>query len=90
MSVHYVRNENGFIHSVDDEHFENVLHFTSPTGRRHMLSGWSEVDEKTARKEEPTLFGAPDPNVRMTAAEIQDARQRRQWEQEIAAESEGK
>lgn len=88
----YIRNENGGIHSIDDETLGDADGLTpfqrlqvESNGRRYLPFGWSEVDEKTARKEHPQLFGAPDPNMRMTAAEMQDARERMKWEAEFGA-----
>lgn len=80
--VKYVRNDLGFIHSVTPEHFDEVLSMTVGNGRKVLLPGWEEVDEATARKEQPTLFGALDPNVRLNLREMQDVREREKFVQE--------
>ena len=49
----YVRNPDGAVHSVLDE-------FDLPDDR------WEELTEEDARKDNPSLFGAPDPQVAAT------------------------
>lgn len=81
----YVRNEEGSIQSVDDDHFEQRLHETTNAGRRFLLPGWAEVDEKVARKEHPQLFGEPDPSIVLTDDELVRALQRKKMLAELHA-----
>lgn len=80
----YVKNEEGAVHSVTDEHFDKVLHETTAAGRSFLLPGWSEVSEKEARKAHPQLFGKPDPAIVYTSKELKEVRERREWERELA------
>ncbi|GAA2748772.1 hypothetical protein [Amnibacterium kyonggiense] len=80
--VHYVRNEIGHVHSVDHDHFENVLH-DEVRGRKFMRPGVTEITEAEARKANPQLFGARDRNIVHTAKELQEKRARRQLEIEM-------
>ena len=82
----YVKNEEGAIHSVTDEHFEKYLHETTPAGNRFMLPGWSEVKEADAKKAHPQLFGKPDPQVVYTSKELKEVKERLAWDAEIAAD----
>lgn len=86
--IHYVRNEIGAIHSVDEDHFNDVLHETTRNGTRYLKTGWAEISEDEARAGNPQLFGHPDPDIvrGMTSAEIKEARERRAFEQQLAAE----
>lgn len=81
----YVRNEEGAIQSVTDEHFEERLHERTSAGRSFLLPGWVEVDEKTARKEHPQLFGEPDPSIVLTDDELVRALQRKKMLAELRA-----
>ncbi len=81
----YVRNEEGVIQSVTDEHFEQRLHTRTNAGRSFLLPGWAEVDEKTAQKEHPQLFGKPDPQVTFTDDELIRAIQRKKMLAELHA-----
>lgn len=85
----YVKNEEGGVHSVTDEHFEKVLQESTPSGNKYLLHGWTEIKESEARKHAPQLFGTPDPRVVMTSKEIKEVRDRRAFEAEIAAEEAG-
>lgn len=85
----YVQNEAGGVQSVTDEHFENVLHETTPSGGKYLLHGWKELKPAEAKKLAPQLFGTPDPRVVMTSKEIKEVRDRRAFEAEIAAEEAG-
>lgn len=82
----YVKNEKGAVHSVTDDHFENVLHETSDSGNRYLLHGWTEIKAAEAKKLAPQLFGAPDRSIVMTSKEIKEVRERRAFEAELAAE----
>lgn len=88
MATHYVRNELGDIHSVDEDHFVNVLHTTTRGGAARLKPEFEEVAEEIARRENPQLFGHPDMEVvrGMTAAEVKEARERRTFEKELEAE----
>jgi hypothetical protein len=67
----YVRNEHGGIHSVTDEHFENVLLSEKSAGGQYFLQlGWTEITEEEARREHPHLFGKPDPQITYNQAEL--------------------
>ena len=79
----YIRNEDGGVASVTDEHFENVLHETSEGGRRYLKHGFSEISETEARKAHPQLFGAPDPQISYTQKELAEAVQRKQMLDEL-------
>lgn len=70
-AVKYVRNELGGVHQVSLEHFEN-LHTVTPNGTKVIAPGWAEVSEDDAREHDPRIFGAPDPDVRLNAKELQD------------------
>ena len=82
----YIRNEEGGVHSVTEEHFQERLHETTPAGNRYMLPGWSEISEAQAKKAHPQLFGAPDPGVVYTSKELKEVRDRLEWEKQLAAE----
>lgn len=60
--VHYVSFEGGAVHSVSHQHFLEVLN-EEVRGKLYLVHGFEEVDEATARKLHPQLFGAPDPAV---------------------------
>ncbi|MCU1598537.1 MAG: hypothetical protein JWQ47_2276 [Glaciihabitans sp.] len=81
----YVKNEEGGIHSVTDEHFENVLHETTAAGNTFILPGWSEISEAEARKAHPQLFGRPDPSVTYTVDELHQQVERKQMLDELYA-----
>lgn len=83
----YIKNEEGAVHSVTDEHFENVLHETSEGGRRYLKYGWSEIKLSEAKKLAPQLFGKPDPSITYTSKELKEVRDRQEWDRELAAES---
>lgn len=82
----YVRNEEGAVHSVTDEHFEDVLHETTDSGRRYLLHGWTEISEAEARASHPQLFGKPDPTITYTSKELKEVRDRQAWDRELAEE----
>lgn len=85
----YVKNEAGAVHSVTDEHFDNVLHETTESGNKYLLHGWTEIKPAEAKKLAPQLFGVPDPRIVMTSKELKEVRDRRAFEAEIAAEEAG-
>ncbi len=77
----YIENEFHGIHSVDDDERDQSgktaydrLHEVSPSGLKHLPAGWRDITEKEARTRHPQLFGAPDPIVRMNAAELRNAK----------------
>ena len=84
--THYVKNEEGAIHSVTDEHFDKYLHETTAAGNSFMLPGWSEVKEADAKEANPQLFGKPDPQVVYTSKELKEVKERREWDAELAAD----
>lgn len=81
--VHYVRNENGDVHSVDGEHFELYAKVTV-RDRRYLRPGWEELTEAEAREANPQLFGARDKSIVRTAKELKEIKERRELEREIA------
>jgi hypothetical protein len=78
--IKYVRNPSGEVHSVTKEHYDEVISLTLPNGRTVLQPGWEDVDEATAKQEQPQLFGALDPNVRMNYQERQDVISREKFE----------
>lgn len=82
--VHYVKNDNGNVHSVDGEHFDLYCHAEGRGGRRFLKPGWSEITEAEARAEHPQLFGARDRKIIRTAKELKEIKERRELEREIA------
>lgn len=80
----YVRNERGAVQSVTREHFDTYLtQVSQDTGLRYPLPGWEVVDEEEAREENPQLFGAHDPRISYTAAELTQQYQQRQMLEEL-------
>ncbi len=82
MSTHYVRNENGHVHSVDEEHFETYAK-TTTRGKRYLRAGWEEITEVEAREANPQLFGARDRSIVRTAKELKEIKERRELEREM-------
>lgn len=82
----YVRNEEGGVHSVTDEHFEKVLHTTTKAGNTFLLPGWTEITEAEAKKAHPQLFGVPDPNVYLSDEEAARAATREKALRELRGE----
>ncbi len=80
--IHYIRNENGHVHSVDHDHFENVLH-TQVRGKLYLRAGVTEITEAEARKANPQLFGARDRSIVHNSKELNELRMRRDWEREL-------
>ncbi|MCI1914643.1 MAG: hypothetical protein LKJ05_02790 [Bifidobacteriaceae bacterium] len=70
-SVHYVKNAAGGVQIVSDEHFTYYL-LTSydEAGTAHLKPGYSELTAAEARKTNPQLFGALDPQIRYTPKEL--------------------
>lgn len=83
----YVKSETGGIHSVDDDHFDYYLHTaTNQNGNTYMLPGFTEINEAQARKGNPQLFGAADPQVTFTDDELVRAAQRKRTLEELFPE----
>ncbi len=76
--VKYIRNEHGSIHSVEDDHYDEYLTTTTPSGNVFLKPGFTEVTEDDARSENPQLFGEHDPAIVYTAGEMAERRQREQ------------
>ncbi len=83
----YIKSETGGIHSVDDEHFDYYLH-TEPNqnGNRYLLPGFTEIKESEAKRLNPQLFGAPDPQVSFTDEELVRAANRKKTLAELFPE----
>jgi DNA primase large subunit len=84
-ATHYVRNENGDVHSVDHDHFELYCH-TTTRGRRYLKAGWAELTEAEARVANPQLFGSRDRSIVRTAKELKEIKERRELEAELLGE----
>lgn len=87
MTVRYVRNEEGAVQSVTEEHFQERLHETTNAGRRFLLPGWVELNEDEAREAHPQLFGAADPKITFTDDELIRALQRKRMLAELHGET---
>lgn len=71
MTVYIKHAGNGAVHSVTEEHYNTYL--TEPSkidGQRYPLPGITVIDEKEAEELHPQLFGAWDPQVVFTPAEL--------------------
>lgn len=71
MSVYIKHAGSGAVHSVTEEHYNTYL--TEPSkvdGSRYPLPGVSVITEDEAREANPQLFGAWDPQVVFTPAEL--------------------
>lgn len=79
----YLRNEEGGIHSVDQEHYDKYLTTTTNAGRTYILPGWEIIKEAEAKKAHPQLFGEPDPNVYLSDDELVKAATRKKLLAEI-------
>ncbi|WP_158862003.1 hypothetical protein [Leifsonia sp. AG29] len=66
----YIKNENGGVHSVDDEHVERFLTAYSDNGIPYLKHGITEISEEEARELNPQLFGANDPQITFTDEEL--------------------
>lgn len=81
----YVRNEEGSVHSVTREHYNKYLTQTTNAGNTFILPGWSKVSAVEAKKADPQLFGADDPNVYLSDDELIKAAQRKKLLAELRA-----
>lgn len=80
----YIRNEHGTIHSVPKAHYEHYLTQRShDTGKLYPLPGWSVITEAQARKDNPQLFGKPDPRIVFTDEELIRHHQRQKLLREL-------
>lgn len=71
MTVYIKHAGSGAVHSVTEEHYNTYL--TEPSkidGARYPLPGITVLDESQAEQENPQLFGAWDPQVTFTPAEL--------------------
>lgn len=71
MTVYIKHAGSGAVHSVTEEHYNTYL--TEPSkidGARYPLPGITVLDESQAEQENPQLFGAWDPQVVFTPAEL--------------------
>jgi hypothetical protein len=87
MSTIYVRNEEGGVHSVDQEHYDKYLTQTTNAGNTYILPGWEVIKEADAKKANPQLFGEPDPQVYLSDDELIKAAQRKKLLAELHAET---
>lgn len=79
----YLRNEEGGIHSVDQEHYDKYLTQTTNAGNTYILPGWEVIKEADAKKAHPQLFGEPDPEVYLSDDELVKAATRKKLMDEI-------
>jgi len=71
VTVYIKHASTGTVHSVTEEHYNTRLTERSETdGNRYAKPGIIVIDEDEARETNPQLFGAWDPNVVFTAAEL--------------------
>jgi hypothetical protein len=87
MSTIYVRNEEGGVHSVDQEHYDKYLTQGTNAGNTYILPGWEVIKEADAKKAHPQLFGEPDPQVYLSDDELIKAAQRKKLLAELHAET---
>jgi hypothetical protein len=73
----YLRNEEGGVHSVDQEHYDKYLTTRTNAGNTYILPGWEVISEAAAKKAHPQLFGEPDPQVYLSDDELIKAAQRK-------------
>jgi hypothetical protein len=66
----YIKNAAGGVQAVTDEHYKQYLTVRDEAGNDQPKPGYSLLNEKTARKENPQLFGETDPNIVYTAKEL--------------------
>lgn len=66
----YVKNEHGAVHSCTRAHYAEYLTQRTNAGGVYPLPGWKVLTEAEARKEAPTMFGAPDPNIILNDSEV--------------------
>lgn len=82
----FIRNEEGGIHSVTDEHYDKYLTERTAAGNVFMLPGYTVVTEKEAKAAHPQLFGAADPQIRFTDDELVRVAQRKKLLAELYAD----
>lgn len=82
----YIKNEEGGIHSVTDEHYDKYLTTVTAAGNTFMLPGYEVVTEKQAKAANPQLFGAADPQITFTDDELVRAAQRKKLLAELFAD----
>ena len=73
----FVRNEEGGVQSVTQEHHDKYLTTTTNAGRTFILPGWEIITEAQAKKAHPQLFGEPDPAIYLSDEELVRAAQRK-------------
>ena len=83
----YVRNEEGGVHSVDQEHYDKYLTQTTNAGNTYILPGWEVIKEADAKKAHPQLFGETDPQVYLSDDELVKAAQRKKLLAELRNET---
>jgi hypothetical protein len=82
----YVRNEEGGIHSVTQEHYDKYLTQTTNAGNTYILPGWEVIKEAEAKKAHPQLFGEPDPAIYLSDDELVKALARKKALAELRGE----
>jgi hypothetical protein len=83
----YLRNEEGGVHSVDQEHYDKYLTTTTNAGNTYILPGWEVISEAAAKKAHPQLFGEPDPQVYLSDDELVKALARKKALAELRNET---
>jgi hypothetical protein len=86
MSDRYFKNANGGIVAMSDETYDEY-YSVEVNGNRYPFPGWSELSANEARAARPQLWGAPDPNVKLTAVEAKAAQEQLLWEDAAAAKA---
>lgn len=81
----YLRNEEGGIQSVTQEHYDKYLTQTTNAGNSFILPGWEVIKEADAKKANPQLFGEADPNVYLSDDELVKALARKKALAELNA-----
>jgi len=81
----YLRNEEGGIQSVMQEHYDKYLTQTTAAGNTFILPGWEVIKEADAKKANPQLFGEADPNVYLSDDELVKALARKKALAELNA-----
>lgn len=66
----YIENEKGGVHSVTDDHYNRYLTTRGVDGGVFPLPGIKVLTEAEAKKKNPQIFGAADPAVTFTPAEL--------------------
>ena len=86
--VVYIKNEKGGIQSVTQDHYERYLTTRGVDGGVFPLPGVTVITEAQARKANPQLFGAHDPQVVFTDEELARKLKRQRDHRELYAEDE--